>query len=495
MGSGRGKRPKVLLIQSKTEFQSELTHRPFLPLGLLSIATPLKDDCSVAILDQRASKRFTAELDAMLEAGPLCVGITCLTGKQIRYALAISRYIRRKTSAPVLWGGCHPTALPEQTLQDPAIDMVMQGEADTSFRDLIRVLSDGGNLRAVPGLWFKQDGGTCRGPASRPPDLAALPIPDYSLVNMKDYAMYRRFGPTLPVEASRGCPAGCRFCHCSSMPGWRPFPIDRVVENVAFLVRNYHVTSILFVDDNFFVDRRRARSLFERLLSEGLRPSYELQGVRIDSLEEMDDEYLRFLERAGVRKLDIGVESGSTRILEFIQKGITPERVKDVNRRLRDYSFLPQYNFMGGFPTETREDLKKTLALMFDLMRDNPKAIVSWMHVYSSCPNTSLHKWEVRQGILREPTRLEQWADVDRQIARSRPIEPRERALLENLYFASHFLDKKATYYFDSRLLQILFFLYRPVARFRVRRFFFGFMVEKALFDAISGWVHRSRAL
>jgi len=279
------------------------------------------------------------------------------------------------------------------------------------------------------------------------------------------------------------------------MPGWRPFPIDRVVENVDVLVRHYKVTSILFVDDNFFVDMERARSMLDRLLSKGLRPKYELQGVRIDSLEKMDDEYLRFLQRSGIRKLDIGVESGSLRILELINKRITPERVRDVNRRLRNYEFLPQYNFMGGFPTETREDLKKTLALMFDLMHDNPKAIVSWMHVYSSSPNTSLHKWEVGKGIIREPVSLEQWADVDRQIAASRPVEPKERKLLEQLYFASHFLDKKARYYFDSRLLQALFFLYRPVARFRVRRFCFSFMIEKALFDAIAGWIHRSRGL
>ena len=484
------KKKSILLIQSRTEFQSEITHKPYLPLGLLSLATFLHKYHDVTIFDQRIHKDWKSALSKCLGKNTLCIGLTCLTGKQIRHALEISRYIKARTSAPIVWGGCHPTLLPEQTLANQYIDMVLQGEGEFSFYKLIEALEGNGSLNKVAGLWYKNSGSSARGQESSLPDLGLLPIPPYHLVHFPDYLMHRKVGGTLPVETSRGCPMNCHFCYCSHTPGWRTFEITRVAENIKLLSSQYGVESILFIDDNFFVDLERARLLLERLLHEGLHLHYEIQGVRIDTLEQMDSEYLRFLERAGVWKLDIGVESGSPRILEFLNKGITLDQVRRVNLRLRDSLLIPQYNFIAGFPTETREDIQQTVSMLFELMHGNSRTIMSWINIYASHPGTTLYEWELKNG-LNPPASLEEWINVDRQSGNIKKLDKIRKTFLHSLYFVSHFLGKKAGYYFKSPVWRFLFLLYQPIAKFRMKRFFFRFMIEKKIADLFLNWFYR----
>ena len=106
-----------------------------------------------------------------------------------------------------------------------------------------------------------------------------------------------------------------------------------------------------------------------------------------------------------------GIESGSSRILELIRKRITPEMVLKLNLRLRKEGIIPHYSFMAGFPTETREDIEKTIRLMGQLKQENPQAVIWKINTYTPFPGTDLFDLAVQNGF-RPPRLLEEWSRI-----------------------------------------------------------------------------------
>jgi len=117
------------------------------------------------------------------------------------------------------------------------------------------------------------------------------------------------------------------------------------------------------------------------------------QGARVDTIDQMTDADLDLVVEAGGVFLQVGVESGSPRILDILNKRIHPDQVVAFNRRLSRYPQMKvYYNFMCGFPSETRDDVLRTTALAWSLLRDNPNALISAFHFYKPYPGTRLAK-------------------------------------------------------------------------------------------------------
>jgi len=110
------------------------------------------------VIDQRIEPQWEAELLDELKKGPLCVGISSMTGPQLRYALAASKLVKAHSSAPVIWGGPHPSLMPEQTLRHELIDVVVEGEGEETLPELLQALEGKRPMGTVRGIWYK-DGG------------------------------------------------------------------------------------------------------------------------------------------------------------------------------------------------------------------------------------------------------------------------------------------------------------------------------------------------
>ena len=95
----------------------------------------------------------------------MCVGVTSTTGPQLRHALEVSQVVKARSDVPVVWGGIHATLLPEQTLERPEIDFVVQGEGERTFEELVAALERGGAVGDIAGVWRKEAGGSS---AARP---------------------------------------------------------------------------------------------------------------------------------------------------------------------------------------------------------------------------------------------------------------------------------------------------------------------------------------
>lgn len=217
------------------------------------------------------------------------------------------------------------------------------------------------------------------------------------------------------------------------------------------------------------------------MVEEDLDLTWEIQGNRVDTALRMDDEFYELLERSGMKKLHFGVESGSPRILKLIKKYIEPSKVLELNRRLRDFNFHVQYNFMCGFPTETVEDLRMSLELALRLMEENPRASISGFYPYTPYPGTE--DFDTHFGhLLHERKNLEDWIDTD--FGQNPWLSASEQKFIRSVFFCSLFLDsQRPKDLLDSALLRKLHALYRPVALFRLRHFFFHLMPELPLKD------------
>jgi len=149
---------------------------------------------------------------------------------------------------------------------------------------------------------------------------------------------------------------------------------SNVLEMIHRIVREYGIRGFLFHDDNFFLDLAWAHSVLEGIVQSDLDLSLGKLFIRADTLYKMDNDFLRLLVRAGVKRLVMGVESGSQRINNLLKKHLTLEQVTEANRKLISYPIKPAYMFMMGIPTETPEEVAQSIHFADQLIKENPKA-------------------------------------------------------------------------------------------------------------------------
>ena len=204
----------VLLFNPAPRSGFQAHERVELPLSLLCPAAPLdRKGYTVTIIDQFADPEWERKFEAALDARPLCVGVTCMTGPQILYAIEVSRRVKAKNPAtPVIWGGVHASLMPAQTLANPYIDAVVVGEGEATFAELVDALRDGSPLSGIAGLQYKEGGAVRTTPPRDFVELDAEPPMPYHLIDVDRYRR-RLFGVDhLTFNSSRGCIFRCTFC-------------------------------------------------------------------------------------------------------------------------------------------------------------------------------------------------------------------------------------------------------------------------------------------
>jgi anaerobic magnesium-protoporphyrin IX monomethyl ester cyclase len=221
------------------------------------------------------------------------------------------------------------------------------------------------------------------------------------------------------------------------------------------------------------------------LLNSAGRPTAESANPTII---RMNHEYVALMKRSGLIKLHLGVESGSQRIADLVQKDVKIKDSLKVNRLFADFDITMQYNFMCGFPTETSKDLQATVDLCLMLVKENRHAIISPFCTYSPYPGTQMYELAVKSGF-REPKTLEEWAKLE--YGETPWVSGRLRSHLKALFLVSHFAGYKAEDMVGSRFMSLLFRMYKPIARFRFRHQFFALMPEMAVKDWVIGRMDR----
>ena len=478
---------RVLLFFPSNKFGGSVQQRDQIPLSLLTIATPLdRAGYTVRIIDQRVDKHWRETLLQELKEGPICVGISSMTGPQIEHGLVASQLVKRHSDIPVVWGGIHPTLLPEQTVENEDVDIVVQGEGEETFFELVQTLEHGEPLGNVKGIYYRE-GNRITSTAPRPLiDLNQQPPLAYHLVDPKNY-LFGVFGQgNITFETSRGCPFKCGFCYNTRVfkSTWRGLTVDETIRRIKILVDDYGIRGISFSDDNFFGNRERGLEILRRIKEQGLGITISKIDAHFSILSKLSDQELTLIRESGARILMIGVESGSPRVLGMMKKPLKTQEILDFNKRVMSFDLMPLYFFMVGFPTETLEELSQSVSLMMRLLRENRQA-VAHMNIFTPFPGTELFDISLENG-LRMPERLEEWVPFNyRTLNRNTPwLSERRRKIIRMLDFTAMIIDRNnfiSPYKKTKPLIRFLARIYYPIAKMRMENLYYRFCIERTL--------------
>ncbi|MGD0676878.1 MAG: radical SAM protein [Polyangiaceae bacterium] len=352
------------------------------PYGLLVLGSQaLRAGHSVKVLNLSAFtwpqvKHVIATLEADL------YGLSCWTANRRGVALVAHEIKQVRPRAHVVVGGPHATPLArEMMMHHPDIDWVAVGESEHTFLELVDRIQRGEDTRGTAGTAYRSDGAVVLAP-ERP----AIEDLD-SLASPHDYF------DTHIVMTSRGCAWRCTFCGAEASwgRGFRGHSVSYVLDALEAAVARAPVKMLQIKDDTFTTNRKRVIALCRGIRERNIRFLWSCD-TRVDVL---GDELLREMRLAGCERLSLGVESGSQKILDAIDKKITPDEIIASTELAKKYGIKLRYYMMLGNRGETRETLEETLRF---IERAKPhQYIFACLSVY---PGTRDYDEAVKAGWL-----------------------------------------------------------------------------------------------
>jgi len=460
------KKPRVLLYNPRGE-----SH--ILPLALIHIGSMLPE-FDVQVIDGRIEITPEATLAEMSDDA-VCLGVTVLTGKPILDALRASRAVKRRNpSLPVIWGGWHPSLLPEQCLASPAVDVCVSGQGEETFREIVQRLSAGQALDGVGGIAFKRDGVVVQNPPRPFQSVNSFPRADFGLVPMEKYFAHRK-ARRLDYCSSQGCPFECAFCADPMVykQRWSGLAAPRVVAELAEHKARYRLDQVFFNDDNFFTDLKRAEAIARGLIDVKAKVQWFGTG-RADLLCRMTPAQFDLMRESGCYKVNVGAESGSREVLENIKKGTLVEEVIAAAEMLKRAGIGARFSFIAGFPNEPASSLAETYRTV-KALRKIDGGFETPIYFYAPYPGTELSTRMPALGF-EPPKRLEDWEQVDLDHSIGPWISEPVRKFVPRYNFYIRHAFEPASGGFGKRVA-------RWFARKRVRFDFYRFDFERRLVD------------
>jgi len=364
---------RVLLLRPAAEKKSMAR---VLPLGLLAIGSVLKKaGHQVKILDLRISNSPDEELSSVMKSfNPQVVGIGVMT-IECKYGFIDAAKVKKlNPDVTIIFGGPHCSHEPRFILNDPNVDLMVSGEGDLTIAELIDALEQGRDIENISGIAYKKNGSYIR-TADRPVirDLDKFDQ-EYDLINLERYFNFQSsmdFFPVfrnkrfLPLVTSRGCPFKCTYCHDIFDKSIQYRSPKAVVDEIEYLINKYGVREFHIVDDVFNVNMKRAKIVLDAIIQKNLNIHISFpNGLRADFF---DDELIDKMQRAGVYRMALGIESGSQRIQDMIQKDLDINIIYGVVEKLTRARMSVHGFFMLGFPSETRKEMEATIDFACDL--------------------------------------------------------------------------------------------------------------------------------
>lgn len=339
-----------------------------IPHGLLALgAAALRAGHQVKVLNLSAFPwRSVEEVLRALDAE--VYGLSCWTANRRGVAYAAAAIKRQRAGAHVVVGGPHATPLAAELLaRCPAIDTVAVGESDATLLELCERLASGRTIVGLAGAFTRDASGR------------AVSGPRRELVsNLDSLASPHDYFATHIVMTSRGCPWACTFCGADATwgRGARNHSVDYVVEALASALARVPVRMLQLKDDTFTTSRTRVLELCRAIHARKLAFLWSCD-TRVDRL---DEELLREMRLAGCQRISLGVESGSQRVLDAIQKKTTTAEILAATRLAKEQGLRVRYYMMLGNRGETAETFRESLAFL-DAARPH-EVIFSCLSIY-----------------------------------------------------------------------------------------------------------------
>jgi len=403
----------VILINPDIPLPYNVSYPPY---GCLFIAPHLKNvGYRVRVFDAQKEKISVLKDIVTNSKGLIWIGFSVIRGPAIQSSLNISKIIKKcNPDVPLVWGGSFPTLIPTQALENELVDIVVMNEGEHASVELTQALSDKQDLDGIKGIGFKRDGKIILNPPREfIKDWDNKVRLGWDFIDPTKYFNYIDGKRHLEIITSRGCPFRCAFCwnmtaNLRKLRGWSA---DRVIEELKSLEK-YGIEYITFADDYFdYYDTDRVIRIADYFKKKNIVWSLG-NGLRVGNhLEKL----LTLLKDSNCTYVSFGSESGSQRVLDYINKDISIEQILESARLTVRYNIGARYSWMIGFPNETKEDIFKTLK-MIDEIRSMNKKTGHFIGIFSPEPGTRLFDEAVAKYLWIPPTKLSQWAKLREEL-------------------------------------------------------------------------------
>jgi anaerobic magnesium-protoporphyrin IX monomethyl ester cyclase len=362
--------PKVVLIAPPSPWL--LSDREHPPDNLLTIAAFLREkNVNVQFCDLNGLPEkywFIPNADIY--------GITCATPHYSIVIKLVGKIKARQPHAVIALGGFHPTVEPERTLRDTKADIVIRGEGEQAMLDIVNGKRD----RIVNTPLVE--------------DINQIPMPAWDMIDMHDYVIMGTnavIGSTpnnkeAKLLTARGCPFDCTFCAQASVSKrrMRYKTVERVVEEIKYVHDNYGVDRVNFFDDTFIVDDDRVKKLLV-----GLKELHN-RGILYDwhcltRADRTDPVLFKLMKEAGCSQVTYGIETGSQKILDIIEKQTTVQENLNAIKIAKEAGLKVRAQMIVGLPGETDETVEETAKFIREAPADS-----FGMHIFVPLPGCQI---------------------------------------------------------------------------------------------------------
>ncbi len=368
-----------------------ITGSKWLPLGVLSIITNLKKaGHEVRFVDFQVSltncnvKNFVLPLLDDSEY----LGVSSMSMMLPWLFPTLKKIKKEYPQKKIILGGPGISPISAAILDKYAfVDYVIEGEGETAFNCLVKVLDNKKSLDIVPNLVFRDNNSLIKKNKRIREKLNQLKSIDYYFVNFKQYE------PIIPIITSRGCPFDCSFCYNKHMWSGRVQikPMNSIFTEIEALRYKMHTDNVIFVDDLFLISKKHIDNFFQLYKYKNSQFQYSIFGARIDTI---DVDILKSLRDTNCAGIAFGIESGSNTILRRINKNLNISNYLDLLLVVKKYIPNVQVSFIIGYPFESIENFYKTIDLAYYLLEHKFIVLLNWLHPQNE---TAIYKSYCRQ--------------------------------------------------------------------------------------------------
>ncbi|MFH1423786.1 MAG: radical SAM protein [Candidatus Nealsonbacteria bacterium] len=338
------------------------------PLSLAYIASLLRDEHEIVFLDANALDYNTEEtVKKIKEVRP---DILILTSSPVdrwecpnSHIDSVFEIIDNAQIGNTVLIGSHGSATPDWLFGKCRVKFIVRGEPELIVTDLVVALRDKKDLRKVSGISFRENNKIFHNSlAPRIENLDSLPFPAYDLLPMDKYS-YTHSDLPQPFSimfTSRGCPFSCIFCLKIMMPGkYIVRTPENIIEEIKYLIDRFGIRSVFFQDWEFLIDKERVRKICGLILKNNLKFEWGCNA----RLSDIEEELVAMMKKAGCCRINIGLESGSQKILNQAKKGINVQDLERVVKILRENQVHFGAYGLLNLPGETSATIKETAEL------------------------------------------------------------------------------------------------------------------------------------
>jgi anaerobic magnesium-protoporphyrin IX monomethyl ester cyclase len=384
-----------------------LNIRPDYSVNDVPISVPNGTDYLAAFVNEQLPDcQAYVEYDAklLMDRKPDIVGISSFT-RTFGAAKRIAADIKKHADIPVIIGGHHISALPDNL--DKNMDAGVIGEGENTLIELIKLYNSGSvnsdSLAAIDGIVYRNEQGELIRTRSRGliSDLDILPLPYRTIVSgVNGYWQQSIF-------TSRGCPFRCKYCAISEF--WdkiRYHSPERVITELNDLISKTGCKTITIHDDLFGINKKRLKTLVDLIRSEKIHQKVSFTCNARASV--FDEEICQMFVDMNIRACVFGMESANDRILAYMKGSTTAKQNQRALELCQKYNLIGVPNFIVGFPTETPAEAGDT----YWFIRKNLDKLTDF-RVFPACPLPGTHLWDyaVSKGIVNQE--YTDWEELD----------------------------------------------------------------------------------